>query len=90
MQSPPDGIQASLMDESDVYKWQILMNGPENSPYAVSRFSSVALQEHHRTEVIVAATGRTFQAFIGSTSRVPFQTTDSQLSDQNLSSEHHQ
>ena len=35
-ENPPDGIQANLVDEADLYKWQILMDGPGESPYAVS------------------------------------------------------
>ena len=33
--SPPDGIRVSLISESDIHKWQILMDGPSQSPYAV-------------------------------------------------------
>ncbi|MCJ1361089.1 hypothetical protein MMC16_000186 [Acarospora aff. strigata] len=36
---PPEGITASLLSESDVYKWHIVLTGPENSPYAGGRFT---------------------------------------------------
>lgn len=39
--SPPAGIKVSLADESDLFKWKVTMEGPANSPYAVSHFSAV-------------------------------------------------
>lgn len=35
-QQPPEGMTISLLDEADIYKWHILMEGPEGSVYAVS------------------------------------------------------
>ncbi|KAI9844025.1 MAG: hypothetical protein M1837_005960 [Sclerophora amabilis] len=35
---PPDGVKASLVSESDLYRWQILMDGPGDSPYAGGHF----------------------------------------------------
>lgn len=32
---PPAGIHVT-MDEADVHKWNIILDGPEGSPYAVS------------------------------------------------------
>lgn len=32
---PPEGIKVSLKDDSDLHTWQILMDGPEQSAYAV-------------------------------------------------------
>jgi ubiquitin-protein ligase len=32
---PPTGIHV-VMDEADVHKWHIVLDGPEGSPYAVS------------------------------------------------------
>ncbi|MCJ1301190.1 hypothetical protein MMC08_003989 [Hypocenomyce scalaris] len=37
--SPPDGIRVSLISESDIHKWQILMDGPSQSPYAGGTFT---------------------------------------------------
>ena len=34
--SPPSGMIISLISESDIHKWQILMDGPDKSPYMVS------------------------------------------------------
>jgi ubiquitin-protein ligase len=34
--SPPTGITVALADESDIYKWKVTMEGPADSPYAVS------------------------------------------------------
>ncbi len=36
--SPPAGITVSLADESDLFKWKVTMEGPADSPYAVSHF----------------------------------------------------
>jgi ubiquitin-conjugating enzyme E2 D/E len=33
--SPPVDTTVRLIDESDVFKWEILIDGPANSPYAV-------------------------------------------------------
>jgi len=33
--SPPEGIKVNLVDESNVHNWNIVMDGPEGSPYAV-------------------------------------------------------
>ena len=33
---PPEGMTVSLVDESDIYNWQVTMEGPEGSLYAVS------------------------------------------------------
>ena len=35
MNSPPAGISVSLADESDLFIWKVLMQGPEDSPYSV-------------------------------------------------------
>jgi ubiquitin-protein ligase len=36
MAQPPDGMEVSLIDDNDIYKWQVTMAGPEGSLYAVS------------------------------------------------------
>lgn len=35
-QEPPDGMRVNLADESSIYKWEVIINGPEQSPYVVS------------------------------------------------------
>ncbi|KAI9810918.1 MAG: hypothetical protein M1827_005777 [Pycnora praestabilis] len=35
---PPVGVRAKLVDESDVYRWDIVLEGPEDSPYAGGHF----------------------------------------------------
>jgi ubiquitin-conjugating enzyme E2 D/E len=37
--SPPEGIKISLVDEANIHNWNITMDGPEGSPYAVHLFS---------------------------------------------------
>ncbi|WEW54980.1 ubiquitin conjugating enzyme [Emydomyces testavorans] len=37
-QSPPPGITVSLVDEADLYKWQVHMKGPDDSPYKGGTF----------------------------------------------------
>jgi len=34
--SPPEGVKISLVDESNLHNWNVTMDGPEGSPYAVS------------------------------------------------------
>ncbi|CRG92562.1 signal peptidase, endoplasmic reticulum-type [Talaromyces islandicus] len=34
-ESPPTGITIELVDESDLYKWKVYMEGPEGTPYQV-------------------------------------------------------
>jgi Ubiquitin-conjugating enzyme len=41
--SPPAGITVSLADESDIYKWKVVMEGPADSPYAVCDSPFMAL-----------------------------------------------
>ncbi|KMP07677.1 ubiquitin-conjugating enzyme E2 N [Coccidioides immitis RMSCC 2394] len=36
--APPPGIQVSLADEADLYKWEIHMQGPDDSPYKGGTF----------------------------------------------------
>lgn len=40
--SPPDGTTVRLVDESNLLKWEIVMDGPSESVYAVS-FDSIPL-----------------------------------------------
>lgn len=37
-ESPPEGVTISLVSESDLYKWQVSMDGPQDSPYAGGHF----------------------------------------------------
>jgi hypothetical protein len=38
--NPPAGITVAFVDEADVHKWNITMDGPEGSPYVVCRLIS--------------------------------------------------
>jgi hypothetical protein len=38
IESPPAGISVQLADESDLYAWKVLMQGPEDTPYQVRKF----------------------------------------------------
>ncbi|KAI9720134.1 MAG: hypothetical protein M1828_005780 [Chrysothrix sp. TS-e1954] len=35
---PPEGIRIQLVDESSIYKWEIHMDGPDQSPYVGGHF----------------------------------------------------
>lgn len=37
-ESPPEGIMVELADESNVYEWKVIMEGPESSPYYNGKF----------------------------------------------------
>ncbi|KAI9837181.1 MAG: hypothetical protein M1838_004881 [Thelocarpon superellum] len=43
---PPEGITASLVDEADIYRWQITMEGPSDSPYAVISTLPLVRESH--------------------------------------------
>jgi ubiquitin-protein ligase len=36
--TPPPGIKVNLIDESNVHNWNIIMDGPADSPYAVCQY----------------------------------------------------
>ncbi|TVY32881.1 Ubiquitin conjugating enzyme E2 B [Lachnellula subtilissima] len=36
--TPPAGIKVSLVDDNNVHNWNIIMDGPEGSPYAGGKF----------------------------------------------------
>ncbi|KAL8822801.1 MAG: hypothetical protein Q9191_006469 [Dirinaria sp. TL-2023a] len=38
-QNPLAGMNVSLVAESDIFKWQVLIDGPENTPYAGGVFN---------------------------------------------------
>ncbi|KAI1001368.1 hypothetical protein K3495_g6830 [Podosphaera aphanis] len=38
-QNPPPGLQVSLVNESDLHNWNIVMTGPQESPYAGGKFT---------------------------------------------------
>ncbi|CAG8957664.1 hypothetical protein HYALB_00012122 [Hymenoscyphus albidus] len=37
--NPPAGIHVSLVDESNVHNWNVILDGPEGSPYAGGKFT---------------------------------------------------
>lgn len=39
MQNPPTGVKVKLVDDNDLHKWEVLMDGPEQSAYAVRSFA---------------------------------------------------
>ncbi|QDS75390.1 hypothetical protein FKW77_002784 [Venturia effusa] len=39
MQSPPTGVKVKLIDDNDLHKWEVLMDGPEQSAYAGGHFT---------------------------------------------------
>ncbi|PYI01383.1 ubiquitin conjugating enzyme [Aspergillus sclerotiicarbonarius CBS 121057] len=38
VESPPEGIVVKLADESNLYTWNVYMDGPEGSPYYNGKF----------------------------------------------------
>ncbi|GAQ36695.1 ubiquitin conjugating enzyme [Aspergillus niger] len=38
VESPPEGIVVKLADESNLYTWNVYMDGPEKSPYQNGKF----------------------------------------------------
>ncbi|KAK0100189.1 Ubiquitin-conjugating enzyme E2 L3 [Cadophora gregata] len=45
-ESPPAGIKVSLADEANVHTWNIIMDGPEGSPYAGGKFHLLLTLPH--------------------------------------------
>lgn len=39
---PPEGMKVVLVDEADVHRWSVLLDGPPESIYSVSYFFSRA------------------------------------------------
>ncbi|KAK4125752.1 hypothetical protein N657DRAFT_567518 [Parathielavia appendiculata] len=39
--SPPAGIKVTLADDSDLHKWHVVLEGPDNSPYTGGKFGVV-------------------------------------------------
>ncbi|KAE9987590.1 hypothetical protein EG328_002231 [Venturia inaequalis] len=38
-QNPPTGVTVKLIDDNDLHKWEIIMDGPEQSAYAGGHFT---------------------------------------------------
>lgn len=41
--TPPEGIRASLANDEDVHRWNIVMDGPEGTSFAVSQLLHTVL-----------------------------------------------
>lgn len=44
--NPPAGIKVSLVDDSNVHNWKIIMDGPENTPYVGGKFELLLSLPH--------------------------------------------
>merc|ERR1711964_249156 len=45
-ENPPAGIKVSLADEANIHTWNIIMDGPEGSPYAGGKFHLLLTLPH--------------------------------------------
>lgn len=43
---PPVGMKVHLVDEASIYKWEVLIDGPPESPYAVGPISYPLIVSH--------------------------------------------
>lgn len=77
--NPAPGIKVQLTNESSVYKWDISMEGPEQSPYAVGL-------PYPSFNVILNKKGCSIQTPSYTAGRISLQATRHQLPDQNLPS----
>ena len=86
--NPIEGMQISLLSESDIYKWQILIAGPKDSPYAVrSGIPALKLLQHilgYIDRLTLVISGRPFHTTPYPSGRLPIQTSYAQLPDQDL------
>ncbi|OQE86276.1 hypothetical protein PENNAL_c0021G04725 [Penicillium nalgiovense] len=48
-ESPPEGISVELADESNVYEWKVIIEGPEGSPYYESPYSHLTVHVQRTT-----------------------------------------
>jgi len=44
--TPPPGIKVSLVDDSNIHNWKIIMDGPADSPYAGGKFELLLVLPH--------------------------------------------
>ncbi|KAH7336686.1 putative ubiquitin-conjugating enzyme E2 14 [Rhexocercosporidium sp. MPI-PUGE-AT-0058] len=45
-ESPPAGIKVTLVDEANIHNWNIVMDGPDGSPYAGGKFTLLLALPH--------------------------------------------
>ena len=82
MTSPPSGTKVRLIDDDDLFKWEVFMDGPEQSVYAVSFFRRL-----YFCNVLQLCSGRSLQTPTRAPLRLPLQAAVAVLPNQNLSSQ---
>lgn len=68
--SPPAGIKVSLVDESNVHNWNVVLDGPEGSPYAVPIPQS--LPSERQTNPSLSSQGGKFKLLLVLPTEYPF------------------
>ena len=80
-------MSVSLLDEADLYRWRVLMDGPPGSLYAV-RVDLSNTEERGETDQV--SSGWTFQTAAGVADGLPLQATVPSFRDEDISSQRHQ
>lgn len=80
--SPPSGVTVGLTDEANLFEWNVTMDGPGGSPYAVS-LPSLFLR--HATNIFP---GRCLQSQTRIAPRLSIQATNRTLHDQDVPPKH--
>ncbi|KAI9050684.1 hypothetical protein LZ554_004804 [Drepanopeziza brunnea f. sp. 'monogermtubi'] len=44
--NPPTGIRVNLIDDNNVHNWNVVMDGPDGSPYATGKFTLLLTLPH--------------------------------------------
>lgn len=92
MQNPPTGVKVKLIDDNDLHKWEILMDGPEQSAYAVRPRPLITKDPLQALPLLGTGTihdntvyaGRTFHSPLDPPNQLPLQTASAQLRYQDL------
>ena len=71
LKSPPTGITVSLPSESDIHKWDVLMQGPQGSVFAVcpSLPSSLTICSYPRMRILFLSPSRPANSISNSSCR---------------------
>lgn len=80
--NPPPGCQVNLAAEGDLNNWEVVMDGPSESVYAVS--SSQRAIVHESICMTNNSAGRQIQNRHLSSKRIPIQTTNTLLPHKDL------
>lgn len=86
---PPPSMKVQLVDESDVHVWEVLIDGPEQSVYAVSTPDDLPFTLRKDSHAVIFA-GRPVPPAHHPSQGLPLQAADAQLPHEDLPSQRQQ